>query len=661
MSFASTVPTHLALAVVCLTACDDISPMVSWNPLASAREVRQLRAQINEQEEERLTLPEARTVAQSHQRMGFHGRAGESAWIVLDLGRRVTPDEVVLFSARVADPAPDDPVGGFPSGVRVLISDTSAPDPMVFRPLAHWKEDAPGSGGDLPWLRLQTHGLAGRYLRLELQSGHVRGRTGFFTLGEIVVLEGGVNRALGADVKSSPGIDNAPRWAAENLTDGFLWCGNLHGTARSRSNGFHSRIESDPEQVPKWVEVDLGQTLEVDEVRLVPARPADFADVTGFGFPPAFRVLIAEEDDPAFARPKTLYSSAPEIAVNPGDAAWCVKAAGLRGRRVRVQADRLWQRSGDYIFALAELQVLAAGRNVALGRPVAFSDAVEGAASWQAEALVDGFASQRELLNWAQWLEGVSRRMKLEQSLAVAGRRLDQMETLKQQRWLRLIAGLGLALLVLGALVIWGLHRRQRQARQRLRESIARDLHDEMGSHLSHLALLAESGEPEALPLIANGARELQGAMRDLVWLLDPGSGEARDFASRLRSTCRQLLAPVIEDINIETVGEPPAGRLPLEWTRQVLLFVREAVTNAARHSAASKVDLRFEWTASSFQWCLSDDGCGFDEAAVDFRAGSGLRNLRHRAAALGGMMTLSSEPEKGTRLCLQCPLPAGR
>jgi signal transduction histidine kinase len=630
-----------------LVGCDEVG------------ELRALREQMAMEEKERQTLPEVRTVAQTHQRIGFHGRAGADAWVMVDLGKAVRPDEIVLFPARISDPALDDPTGGFPPEIEVLLAETL--DDSAFQPVAHWKEATLGAGSELPLLRLPLNGQAGRFVKLVIRGGRQRSGRLFFTLGEIVVLEQGSNHALGAEVMASPGINNAPRWASENLTDGFLWCGNLHGTARSRSNGFHSRIESDPEQVPKWVEVDLGQTLEVDEVRLVPARPADFADVTGFGFPPAFRVLIAEEDDPAFARPKTVFASAPEVAVNPGDAAWCVKAAGLRGRRVRVQADRLWQRSGDYIFALAELQVLAAGRNVALGRPVAFSDAVEGAASWQPEALVDGFASQRELLNWARWLEGVSRRMKLEHSLAVAGRRLDQMETLKQQRWLRLIAGLGLALLVLGALVIWGLHRRQRQARQRLRESIARDLHDEMGSHLSHLALLAESGEPEALPLIANGARELQGAMRDLVWLLDPGSGEARDFASRLRSTCRQLLAPVIEDINIESVGEPPAGRLPLEWTRQVLLFVREAVSNAARHSAASKVDLRFEWTASSFQWCLSDDGCGFDEAAVDFRAGSGLRNLRHRAAALGGTMTLSSEPEKGTRLCLKCPLPAGR
>lgn len=630
-----------------LVGCDDSADM------------RALRGLMAMEEKERQTLPEVRTVAQTHQRIGFHGRAGADAWVMVDLGKMVRPDEIVLFPARISDPALDDPTGGFPPEIEVLLAETL--DDSAFQPVAHWKEATLGAGSELPLLRLPFNGQVGRFVKLLIRGGRQRSGRLFFTLGEIVVLEQGSNHALGAEVMASPGIDNAPRWAAENLTDGFLWCGNLQGVQRSGSNGFHSRIESDPEQVPKWVEVDLGQTMEVDEVRLVPARPADFADVTGFGFPPAFRVLIAEEDDPAFARPKTVFASAPEVAVNPGDAAWCVKAAGLRGRRVRVQADRLWQRSGDYIFALAELQVLAAGRNVALGRPVAFSDAVEGAASWQPEALVDGFASQRELLNWAQWLEGVSRRMEIEQSLAAAGRRLDQMETLKQQRWLRLIAGLGLALLVLGALVIWGLHRRQRQARQRLRESIARDLHDEMCSHLSHLALLAESGELEALPLIANGARELQGAMRDLVWLLDPGSGEARDFASRLRSTCRQLLAPVIEDINIETVGEPPAGRLPLEWTRQVLLFVREAVTNAARHSAASKVELRFEWTASSFQWCLSDDGCGFDEAAVDFRAGSGLRNLRHRAAALGGTMTLSSEPEKGTRLCLQCPLPAGR
>ena len=78
----------------------------------------------------------------------------------------------------------------------------------------------------------------------------------------------------------------------------FIWCGGTTGTERSPKNGFHSRIESAPEAAPKWVEVVLNTPVSVEEVRLVPARPADFADVTGFGFPPEFQVLAYAEDGP---------------------------------------------------------------------------------------------------------------------------------------------------------------------------------------------------------------------------------------------------------------------------------------------------------------------------------------------------------------------------
>jgi signal transduction histidine kinase len=649
---------HLALAALLLAACDDASQLRSWNPLASVHETRQLRTLINQQENQLLGLPEARTVAQSHQRIGFHGRAAAPARITLDLGRQVTPDEVVLFAARIADPAPDDPIGGFPGEVRVLLADH--PDPAAFRLIAQWKESAPGQAGDLPWLRIPIPDATGRFLRLELQSQHLRGRTGFFTLGEIVVLENGMNRALGAEVKASQGIDNAPRWSAANLTDGFLWCGNLHGTARASSNGFHSQIESQADAVPKWVEVDLGQTYAMEEVRLVPARPADFADVTGFGFPPAFQVLLDPPEAQSTAPVIPLFATGPSDFPNPGDAAVCLNAAGHRARRVRIQADQLWHRSGDYIFALAELQVFSGGENVALGQTVRFSDVVEKAASWQPAALVDGFASQRELLPWAAWLAGVSQRLELQQSLALARIKLAQREAQTQKDLLRAALALVIASVLIAAALIFHLQRRQLQARQKLRECIARDLHDEIGSQLSHLALLAESGDQDALPTIATGARELQLAMRDLVWLLDPGSGDARDFSNRLRATCRQLLAPTIREVVIESDGNPPAIRLPLAWSREVLLFIREATTNAARHSHATAARLRFDWSPTTFCWELRDNGRGFDESAPSFSVGAGLRNLRHRAHTLKADLTIESRPAHGTWIRLHCSLPQG-
>src|SRR3989449_147702 len=84
----------------------------------------------------------------------------------------------------------------------------------------------------------------------------------------------------------------------------------------SPSNGYHSGIEPAPDVV-KWVQVDLGQVKPIDEVRLVPARPTDFPDTPGFGFPRRFRVEAAKSDD--FSDRNVLADHTQGDFPNPGD------------------------------------------------------------------------------------------------------------------------------------------------------------------------------------------------------------------------------------------------------------------------------------------------------------------------------------------------------
>jgi len=151
----------------------------------------------------------------------------------------------------------------------------------------------------------------------------------------------------------------------------------------SPSNGYHSAIEAKPD-VTKWVEVDLGRAVPIDEVRLLPARPTDFRDSPGFGFPGKYRVdadttVLIDRD-----------------AANPGDVAVVIPAKGVRARVVRVTAERLWERTKDYVFALAELEVLSGGQNVAAGATVRSLDSIE-AGRWSRRFLVDGYDSRAAL------------------------------------------------------------------------------------------------------------------------------------------------------------------------------------------------------------------------------------------------------------------------
>jgi hypothetical protein len=164
-------------------------------------------------------------------------------------------------------------------------------------------------------------------------------------------------------------------------------------TNQSPTNGYHSAI-SPTADVEKWVQVDLGKSLPLDVIRLIPARPTDFPDTPGFGFPARFTVTAS--DDPTFAKAEILADHSKADYPNPGDKTFVLRPVKLSARYVRVTAHRLWLRSNDYAFALAEMQVESGGKNVALGANVSAMDSIE-AGRWSTKNLVDGFDSRQSL------------------------------------------------------------------------------------------------------------------------------------------------------------------------------------------------------------------------------------------------------------------------
>ena len=159
---------------------------------------------------------------------------------------------------------------------------------------------------------------------------------------------------------------------------------------KSRTNGYHSAIYPHPE-ANNWVQLDLGRTLPIDEIILFPARPVDFPDTPGFGFPSRFRVELS--DDPKFARPDRIAAGERPDNQKPEDEPYVIRPSGSAARFVRVTATRLWKRHDDYVFALGELEVISGGVNRARGAKVTALDSIE-AGLWARANLVDGCDSR---------------------------------------------------------------------------------------------------------------------------------------------------------------------------------------------------------------------------------------------------------------------------
>ena len=163
-------------------------------------------------------------------------------------------------------------------------------------------------------------------------------------------------------------------------------------SSTSPTNGWHSAIESRAD-VTHWVQVDLGAERGFDRVVLVPARPTDFPDTPGFGFPPRYRVEVADTAD--FRDPRNVVDRTRDAEPGPLDTHVIIEGP-FEARFVRVTATELWQRTNDWVFALAELEVWSAGERISQDAAALASSSIE-AGRWSAAHLVDGFSSRASL------------------------------------------------------------------------------------------------------------------------------------------------------------------------------------------------------------------------------------------------------------------------
>ncbi len=157
--------------------------------------------------------------------------------------------------------------------------------------------------------------------------------------------------------------------------------------------GYHSQIAK-RNDVVKWVQVDLGDSVALDRIVLLPCFDSFNNIGAGFGFPVRFKIELS--DDASFRSQvrmirdrlqETLESDLPSPGLTPQS----FHTRGIRGRFVRVTATKLATRQTDYIFALAELQAIdISGANVALGKTVTAMDSIDAPPRWRKQNLVDG-------------------------------------------------------------------------------------------------------------------------------------------------------------------------------------------------------------------------------------------------------------------------------
>jgi cytochrome c553 len=156
------------------------------------------------------------------------------------------------------------------------------------------------------------------------------------------------------------------------------------------SFGYHSGI-SPVQDAEKWVQIDLGGEHGIREVVLRPCHDTFNGIGAGFGFPLRYRVQVSNDPEFKSGIAGVVDYGAADVP-NPGITRQSF-ATGATGRYVRVTATKLAPRKDDFIFALAEIEVISPeGGNLARGREVTSLDSVEAPPRWRRSNVVDGEA-----------------------------------------------------------------------------------------------------------------------------------------------------------------------------------------------------------------------------------------------------------------------------
>ncbi len=191
------------------------------------------------------------------------------------------------------------------------------------------------------------------------------------------------------------------------------------------------------------------------------------------------------------------------------------------------------------------------------------------------------------------------------------------------------------------------------------RARIARDIHDDLGARLTHLLLLGEVAQSE-LPAdsetraqfnqICEKARDLAHAMDEVVWAVNSRRDTLRDFAIYVCKYAQFFLnsTPIRCRLDVEPEIPPVIFDLPVR--RNLFLAVKEALNNAAKHSAASEVFVRIFRHNQKLTVVVEDNGRGFDPAQAD-AARNGMTNMTQRMSEIGGSFIVASQPGNGCRI----------
>ncbi|HEV2318804.1 MAG TPA: histidine kinase [Verrucomicrobiae bacterium] len=198
----------------------------------------------------------------------------------------------------------------------------------------------------------------------------------------------------------------------------------------------------------------------------------------------------------------------------------------------------------------------------------------------------------------------------------------------------------------------------QERTLERERARIAQDLHDDLGSSLTRLSLLsglvkADKDNPEQVEVhatkLSQAADQTVRALEEIVWAVRPGSDTLQSLMDYIAHFANELFDGSSAHCRLDLPNDLPGWLLPPDMRHNIFLIVKEALTNAFKHSAAGEVLVRARIAGRTLEISVVDHGKGFNFAALAEGWRNGMGNMRRRAATMSATLDVQSTPGQGT------------
>jgi signal transduction histidine kinase/ligand-binding sensor domain-containing protein len=239
-----------------------------------------------------------------------------------------------------------------------------------------------------------------------------------------------------------------------------------------------------------------------------------------------------------------------------------------------------------------------------------------------------------------------------------------------QIRWLQIVSAGTLIILLVLAVRTWSLRRlqlklerlEQKQAMEKERARIAKNLHDDLGASLTELGLLADLARSNGATMeklkdltgfFSDRARGLARALDAIVWTVNPTNDSLHELSAYISEFSQELFAKTSVSFRLDVDENIPQRTLSPEERSNLFLTAKEAINNVIKHSGATEAWLTIKTEGDNFHITIRDNGRGFNPTAAENVKRNGLANMHSRIQELNGSFSIDSTPGQGTTISI--------